>query len=195
MKNKKEIFSDIYNRKYKAVVSHCFGFTKNTHEAEDIAHDVFINFYNGMDKFRGEAKLDTWLFKITRNTCLNYIRSLNAKKRYASVTYSSNEIMDAAGIYGKQSFISFFEDKRKIDSLSYLIVREKYDWAMREIDKMKEPNRACMLKFIEHGDFDSYENVANSLSENVNSVRSRLGRCRTFLKNEIKKHVDYGELK
>ncbi|MEJ2535544.1 MAG: RNA polymerase sigma factor [Calditrichia bacterium] len=45
--------------------------TGNHHDAEDLAQEVFIKAYRSIQNFRGEAKLNTWLYKIAINTFLD----------------------------------------------------------------------------------------------------------------------------
>jgi len=45
--------------------------TGNHHDAEDLAQEVFIKAYRSIQNFRGDAKLNTWLYKIAVNTFLD----------------------------------------------------------------------------------------------------------------------------
>lgn len=61
--------------KYQVLVFNtCVGFVGNRQSAEDLSQDVFIETYRSIEKFRGEAKLSTWLYRISVNKSLNYIR-------------------------------------------------------------------------------------------------------------------------
>ena len=46
----------------------------STAEAEDVGQEVFIRFYESLDKFRGEAQVRTYLIRISINMCLNIIK-------------------------------------------------------------------------------------------------------------------------
>ena len=79
---KEKIIEDLYNRKYKSVLGYCRRFTfGDTYEAENLTHDIFLNAYNNLDNFKWHSKIDTWLYKITRNVCINYIRYKKQNKR------------------------------------------------------------------------------------------------------------------
>ncbi|WP_353779489.1 sigma-70 family RNA polymerase sigma factor [Winogradskyella sp. 3972H.M.0a.05] len=65
------------------VFNTCLSFIPNKEDAEDVAQEVFVEVYNSINKFKGDSKLSTWIYKITTNKCLELIRKRNAKKRFA----------------------------------------------------------------------------------------------------------------
>jgi RNA polymerase sigma-70 factor (ECF subfamily) len=69
------------HQQYEAMVQQlCLGFMKGDKEqAKDIAQEVFVNVWNAMDQFKGEASYKTWIYRITVNTCLLQIRSDKTK--------------------------------------------------------------------------------------------------------------------
>ena len=61
--------------KYQVLVFNtCIGFVGNRQSAEDLSQEVFLETFRSIDKFRGDAKLSTWLYRISVNKSLNYIR-------------------------------------------------------------------------------------------------------------------------
>jgi RNA polymerase sigma factor (sigma-70 family) len=51
----------------------------NPADAEDLLQDVFLTAHRKLDSFRGESALGTWLYRLTTNLCLDYLRSRAAK--------------------------------------------------------------------------------------------------------------------
>ncbi|SFC59206.1 RNA polymerase sigma factor [Flavobacterium phragmitis] len=47
---------------------------KNREEAEEVAQDTFIKIYSSLNKFKGESKFSTWIYKIAYNTCLDRLK-------------------------------------------------------------------------------------------------------------------------
>ncbi len=47
---------------------------KNQEEAEEAAQDTFIKIYKSLNRFKGESKLSTWIYKVTYNTCLDRLK-------------------------------------------------------------------------------------------------------------------------
>lgn len=72
--NDAQLFGMVYNRYSKLVYNKCLSFVHNTQEAEDLTHDIFLKLFISLRKFSNRSKFSTWLYSITYNFCLNYIR-------------------------------------------------------------------------------------------------------------------------
>lgn len=74
-KNRKTAFAELYQA-YRDMVFHlCRGFMKGDADAaHDLSQEVFINCWQAMDTFRGQATQKTWVYRITVNTCLQHLR-------------------------------------------------------------------------------------------------------------------------
>ncbi|MEB2340631.1 MAG: sigma-70 family RNA polymerase sigma factor [Flavobacteriia bacterium] len=68
-------------------------------ETEDILQDVFLKAWTGLENFRGEARLDTWLFRVAHNESISHLRRLKRRSlfnerrlaRQLTVTLASEE--------------------------------------------------------------------------------------------------------
>jgi len=81
---------DLFQQK---VFATCISFVPNKEDAEDIAQEVFVEVFNSINKFKGHSKLSTWIYRITTNKCLEFIRKKNTKKRFAFLqSIMGNEI-------------------------------------------------------------------------------------------------------
>jgi RNA polymerase sigma-70 factor (ECF subfamily) len=67
------------------VINTCYRFLLNQQDAEDVSQEVFIEIYQSIHSFRGEAKLSTWIHRITVTKCLDEIKKRNRKKRITSI--------------------------------------------------------------------------------------------------------------
>lgn len=54
------------------------GFVHVKEDAEDLVQEVFVKVYRNIDQFSGDSEFSTWLYRITVNTCINFV---NRKKR------------------------------------------------------------------------------------------------------------------
>ena len=66
--------------KYKSLVYNlALNYSTNKEDAEEITQDVFITVFKKMSSFRNESKIETWIFRVTINKSLDYLK---AKKRF-----------------------------------------------------------------------------------------------------------------
>jgi RNA polymerase sigma-70 factor (ECF subfamily) len=80
-KDKKAFFDVIYRRSRDQVFTFCLRFLGSYPEAEDCTQDVFVKAYEKFHRFREASSVETWLYRISVNTCLNWKRSVAARRR------------------------------------------------------------------------------------------------------------------
>lgn len=51
-------------------------------DAEDLAQEVFLRVWKGLPKFRGDAKLSTWIYRITINLCIAHGKTARARAQF-----------------------------------------------------------------------------------------------------------------
>ena len=67
-------FHTLVERHRAMVYRLAFQFAGNHHDAEDIAQDVFLKVYRSLDRFRYDAQLTSWLYRIVMNACIDHNR-------------------------------------------------------------------------------------------------------------------------
>jgi len=67
-------FISLYTLYSSKIYSTALSYTKNIEEAEEVTQDVFVKIFKSISKFKGESSLNTWVYRITINTSLNYLR-------------------------------------------------------------------------------------------------------------------------
>lgn len=73
-------FEEIYSSYEKPVYNYVLRMVQDKPLAEDLTQDIFIKIYQNLTKFRGEASLSTWIYRIATNTYLDYFRSAGHQK-------------------------------------------------------------------------------------------------------------------
>lgn len=68
-------FETLVRRYTPAVYAHALRFFNDTGAAEDTVQEVFVKVFRSLDSFDAKAKFSTWLFRVTRNACLDEVRS------------------------------------------------------------------------------------------------------------------------
>ncbi len=64
-------FDEVYREYYQTVYGHVLRLCRDPHLAEEAAQEAFFKALKSIDSFRGDCRLDVWLCKIARNTCLS----------------------------------------------------------------------------------------------------------------------------
>ncbi len=131
----------------------CFMFSKDSDEVSDLFQEVLINLWKGYESFQNRSGIDTWIWKVSFNTCISYERN----KKRTSLPLN----MD----------INLFEDKDE-DSRQ---IRQLYD----RIHRLKPFDRAIVLLWLENM---SYEEIGSIVGISVKNVSVRLYRIKEELK-------------
>ena len=123
LKNKRQdAYSLLIDNFQNKVYSTCISFVPNREDAEDIAQEVFLEVFNSIHKFKGDSKLSTWIYKITTNKCLEFIRKKNTKKRFAFLqSIMGNEIpLDKTNYFTEMNHPGILlENKEMNETLHY----------------------------------------------------------------------------
>jgi RNA polymerase sigma-70 factor (ECF subfamily) len=80
----RDAFRQLVERHQDDVFYLALGLLRNRDDAEDVVQDVFIRIYKSLGRFRGQARLSTWLYRVTLNAC----RDLQRKRRFTALQES-----------------------------------------------------------------------------------------------------------
>ena len=75
-------FEKLYNQYSVLVYNLALNYLQNVEDAEEITQDVFIQINNSLSKFQEKSSLKTWIYRITINKCLDFIKHKNSQKRF-----------------------------------------------------------------------------------------------------------------
>jgi RNA polymerase sigma-70 factor (ECF subfamily) len=78
-------FEDIYKAYWQKIFRLCLGYVNDLALAQDLAQETFITIWSQLPKFRNEASISTWIFRIAVNTCL---RQIEKEKRMTKTELS-----------------------------------------------------------------------------------------------------------
>ncbi|GLB54132.1 RNA polymerase sigma factor [Neptunitalea chrysea] len=67
-------FEELYNLYKDKVYNTAISYAQSVADAEEITQDVFVKVYNVAAAFKGNSSVSTWIYRITVNTSLNYIK-------------------------------------------------------------------------------------------------------------------------
>lgn len=157
------------------VYNTCIGILHDEDAAKDISQDVFIELFKSINKFRGDSKISTWLYRIAINKSLNYIRD---NKKHSLV----------------QSIQRFFTSKEREENLeiqdfSNMSPIEKFAQndhstaLQRAIDKLPTNQRTAFV--LKNYDDLSYKEITDVMKISMSSVESLIHRAKTNLQKEL----------
>jgi RNA polymerase sigma factor (sigma-70 family) len=87
MVDKEANFKDLFQKNSRKIYHLCYGYTGDEDSANDLMQETFMKVWQNLDKFRNQALISTWIYRIAVNTCLSYLR---VEKRQAK-----DELTDA----------------------------------------------------------------------------------------------------
>ncbi|MFT3824910.1 MAG: RNA polymerase sigma factor [Chitinophagaceae bacterium] len=167
-------FKQLVENYQDLVFNTALGVVQNTEDAEDVAQEVFIQVYRSIDQFKGDARLSTWIYRITTTKALDHIRSKKRKKRFAFIT----------GLFGNNG--QLLHDP--VDFNHPGVAMDKKEQAallFSMIDKLPENQKVAFnLHKTEHL---SYQEIADIMGISVSAVESLLFRARQNLKKMLEK--------
>jgi len=164
---------NIHNQYRPGIIRYLTRLTHNFDDAEDLTQEVFIKVSNNIDKFRGEASLSTWIYKIATNLAKDYFRSVSFQNK-TKQTISSSELNE------KKNDEIALENIKKLTPEQHLIKDEMNGCINNYINQLNENYRTVILLC----DYEGLKNkeVAEVLEVSIETVKIRLHRARTKLK-------------
>lgn len=81
------IFEDLYKTYWQKIFRLCMGYVNDYDIAQDMAQETFIIVWQQLPKFRNEANISTWIFRIASNNCL---RQIENQSRYPKASFPIN---------------------------------------------------------------------------------------------------------
>jgi len=133
----------------------CLGFSRNAADAQDLTQEVYLKAYKNIGTLK-EIKLSKpWLFRITRNTCLDF------RKKHR--------------LYQAPSFESGREPAESMTPESQMILQEQLRALKAAIQQLPKKQREVFV-LRKYGDL-SYQEIAETLKTKEGTVKSRFGRA------------------
>ena len=151
------------------------GFVRNTEDARDIAQEVFIEILTHLNRFKAQSGLSTWIYRITVNRSLNYLRS--NKRRLGRLAYSDD--------YGDndRGGITNFSDPGQKNPAEILEQKERSKILHDAIQSLPEKQQVAFT-LAEYDDL-SYKEISEIMQLSISSVESLLFRARKNLQKKL----------
>jgi RNA polymerase sigma-70 factor (ECF subfamily) len=167
--NLHEYFLNIFEQNIGIIIKIARAYTKTTQDREDLINDIALELWKSFERFKGDSKLSTWIYRVALNTSINYSR----KRKGTSFISLGNSIL--------------------INDTTWLI--EPDDSSQSEIlydciNELSALNKAILLLYL---DGNSYDEISTITGISKTNVGTRIGRSKEQIKNlVIKKNQNYG---
>jgi RNA polymerase sigma-70 factor (ECF subfamily) len=138
----KNTFETIYCQHHAMVLQMCLGYTKGDRDtANDLSQEIFISVWNNLDKFRGTSSYKTWIYRITVNTCLQYIKKEKASPILNEDIQPTIAESDESTNDNIQKLYEAIGQLKKIDRLIIMMVLENQNYdSISEVIGIKPTN-------------------------------------------------------
>ncbi|WP_372937138.1 RNA polymerase sigma factor [Seonamhaeicola sp.] len=168
---KKFAYSKLIELFEQKVFTTCISFVPNKEDAEDIAQEVFVEVFKSINKFKENSKLSTWIYRITTNKCLEFIRKKNTKKRFAFLqSILGNEIpFDKTQYFTEMNHPGILLENQ-----------EQSEILFKAINKLPEDQRVVFT--LSKIDGFSNKEISEITNKSVSSVESLMFRSKKNLK-------------
>lgn len=154
-------FKELISRENATISKICFSFACSVAEFDDLRQDALINIWRGIKQFRREATGRTWIYRVTVNSCISTIRKQSRHR---------HESLDE--LYNMISSSDIDIDKESIEQMHHII------------NTLGSQDKAIIMMWL---DEMNYDEIAEAMGLNRNTVATRLRRIKEKISKEYKK--------
>lgn len=151
----------------------CFHFLKDAEDAEDVAQEVFIEVYRSIRRFREDAQLSTWIYRIAVNKSLDLLRRKKRKKRFARII----------SIFGTSPDPAEIKIPAQGNPHHDLEENERRELLQRAIQRLPE-NQQTAITLSKYDGFSNRE-VAGIMDLSLSAVEALIHRAKNNLHKEL----------
>ena len=171
-------FKTLVEQYQDRVINTCYGFVRDKEDARDVAQDVFIEIYQSLENFREEAKLSTWIYRISVTKSLDFLRRKNRKKRMGQFKrlFSIDDIAERLE-QPSGSNPDINAEKMERDRI-----------LQQAIDRLPE-NQKIAITLSKYEGFSNKE-ISEIMNTSISSVESLIHRAKVNLKKKLYRHYD-----
>ena len=153
---KAELFEVLHYRYFSKIRDKCYSFLKNKSMAEEFANDILSKTYEKLSSYRGNSLFSSWLYSITYNTIIDYLRK--KKQLHYPNWNQENELPEI------------------IDETGTDFTEINYENLLQVFERIHPEEKALLL--MKYQDSLSLKQIATSLAISEDAVKMRLKRAR-----------------
>ncbi|MFO7656219.1 MAG: sigma-70 family RNA polymerase sigma factor [Bacteroidales bacterium] len=166
--SKTELFQVLYDKYQAKVADKCYSILKDKIKAREFMQDIFSKVYEKLDSFRGTSSFSSWLYAVTYNHCIEYLRT---KKKLHYPQWNQNSMLPEI-----------------IDEHEEDFTELKYERLLKVIDIIHPEEKVLLL--MKYKDNLSLKLIQSTLKISESAAKMRLKRARArvmYLYNQLYK--------
>ena len=163
-------FEDLLLANQKNVYNLALKMIGNEEDALDLSQEAFLKAYRRLDGFRGESRFSVWMYRLTYNLCIDFLRK---KPRESALSLSYQDDSDDGAEFEIADVRNLPEDS--------VLRSEMHETIAVSIDELSPRYREAIIMREITG--MSYSDIATTLQLSEGTVKSRLARARASLAN------------
>ena len=172
-------FDSIFSEYQKMVFNLALHYVQQVEDAEEIAQDVFVKIYQKLDEFKHESNLKTWIYRITINQSLDFIKAKQSQKRKVfQRMFSWNDVPT------KQYPVNNYHPGVMLEQ------KEDYDQLFNTLNSL--PNNQKTVLILLKIEQKSQKETAEIMGLNIKALESLFQRAKNNL--EIKLNQNKGKI-
>ena len=155
----KDQFLDILEKNIGIILKISRAYTKSVHDKEDLINDITLELWKSFERFKGDSKISTWIYRVAINTSMNYNRKRENDKLYFPTDLKQFE---------NQNWIMDPPDSSPSEILYQCI------------DELNQLNKAIILLYL---DGNSHDEISEITGISKTNVGTRISRIKEQIKN------------
>jgi RNA polymerase sigma-70 factor (ECF subfamily) len=163
------------------IVSLAYRYLGSAADAEDLAQEVFLRVYRAKESYEPSAKFSTWVYRITANASLNFLRGRKARRKVSGAMPAGEA--DGAAADFEDEDAEAPDERMEKDELARVL--------RRIVDDLPERQRMAIVLNKYEG--LCYDDVASAMDMSVMAVKSLLTRARVNIKEKLVPYLSGGD--
>ncbi len=154
-----DLFLDILEKNIGIILKISRAYTNSVHDKEDLINDITLELWKSFERFKGDSKISTWIYRVAINTSMNFNRKRKSEKLY------------------------FPTDLKQFESKNWIM--DPPDSSPSEIlyqciEELNQLNKAIILLYL---DGNSHDQISEITGISKTNVGTRISRIKEQIKN------------
>ena len=163
---------ELYKLYSKMVYNLALSYVQNVEDAEEIVQDVFLKVHDRQNEFRGDSAVKTWIYRITVNTSLDYLKKQKAAKRSFLQRLSGKSVEEPAHFNHPGIQLEEKEAYGKLfGAINELPMQQKTALILLKIEGMSQAEAAEVMELSPKAVESLFQRAKASLSQKLQRAK------------------------